>query len=392
MAVLPLLSILAMSPSQVESKFAKRGIASVVEPEAQVVVALPPEVVVEPKQEVVVATPTEIFEALQPKVQEKEKIEKHPKLKEITSKTDTEQLYIDPNLDSAKLKIKRDELKVNLLKAKEDFKKGLKDEKLVEQQRREVEDLVVQLLLVEGGLKELQRDEKVHDSEVEETNKLVSEAQDILEGLIVELKANEELVSSSKKEDVVEVASVKEKKATVPVAKEEESSAEETNQSNKEEEAVVCDHDKNQVLTEQLDNLLAQQNKVLAQLLNMSQMMSMQTMMFQQQMMSQQMGQFNSLGTRTPYQYASETAAGNWVYYPGGTSQGQANIFSPQVGSGYYPDQTHQSSWNLRPQMSFENRPSFGAQAPQNGNFGMNSFNFENQAPVAQPYPVASYK
>lgn len=363
LAILPLLSILSMSPGVVESKFADRQIASVTE-----------------------------------------EIKGHPKYEALVSKVDPKSILKDESLDIEKFKVKREELKVKLEKEKTEFKKEQSDKDVVAEQRKKVEALVIDVLLVEGGLKELQ-EKKVTDAAVdEESNKVLKDSKDIVEALLTDLEANEVLVakaSEPKKEEEKPVVVVEEPKKEEPkkeeekpvvvVAEEPKKEEPKKEEPKKEEDKKeVCEADeKNKVLTAQVEQLLKQQNQIMQTMMGMAQMMVSMHQQQQQQQPNPYYANGPGFNVQNPYQYNQPFTAGNWVYMPNGFQPNQPNIFAqpmqqPQQQQGIFPDQMHQqqpmqSSWNLQPDPRFQYQP----QIPY-GNFGNNglSFNMQNMVPT----------
>ena len=369
LAILPLLSILSMSPGVMESKFADRQIASVVE-----------------------------------------EVKGHPKYEALVSKVDPKSILKDESLDIEKFKVKREELKVKLAKEKEEFKKEQSDKDIVAEQRKKVEALVIDVLLVEGGLKELQEKKATDVALDEESNKILTDSKDIVEGLLTDLEANEVLVAKGsepkveepKKEDKPVIAEEpkkeepKKEEEDKPVVVVEEPKKEDkpvvAEEPKKEEEKkeVVCEADeKNKVLTAQIEQLLKQQNQIMQTMMGMAQMM---VSMHQQQSQQQPNPYYANgpgMNVQNPYQYNQPFTAGNWVYMPNGFQPSQPNIFAQPMqqqqnqSGGIYPDQMHQqqsqSNWNLQPDPRFQYQPTIPY-----GNFGNNglSFNMSNMVPT----------
>lgn len=365
LAILPLLSILSMSPGAVESHFAERHIASVTE-----------EVKVEVKG--------------------------HPKLEVLVSKVDPKSLLKDRGLDKEKLRLKGDELIAKVKKAREEFKKDQSDKVVVEEQRKSVEAIVIDLLLVENAVKELDEKKALQPEDKEAAEKSVLAQKDIIESLLTDLEINEQLVAKASEPKVEEPKKEEEKPVVAEEPKKEEPKKEEEKPvvaeepkkeepKKEEEKKEVCESDeKNKVLTAQIEQLMKQQNQIMQTVLGMAQMM----VSMHQQQSQQQPNPYYANGpgfnVQNPYQYNQPFTAGNWVYMPGGFQQNQQpNIFAqpmqqPQMQQyGIYPDQMHQqqpqSNWNLQPDPRFQYQP----QIPS-GTFGNNglSFNMQNMVPT----------
>lgn len=343
LALIPLLTILAMSPSVVESKYSEgRTIASI-----------------------------------------QEEVKGHPKYELVVSKVKPEEVK---NLDITPEKYKEriGELKLKLSKEKESFKKEQSEEALVSEQRKNIEKIVLELLLVEGSLKQLEEKSLLEKADIDAGKQLIVESKDIVESLLTDLEANEVLVANAKEpKDAPKVEEPK--KEDKPLLAE--------GPVKEEPKKEVCEaEEKNKVLTAQVEELMKQQNQILQAMIGMTNMM---VTMFQQQQNQQPNPYYqNGPGFMTsPYQYQQPQTAGNWVYYPSGFQPSQSNIFAAPQGQqqpmqqqfgGIYPDQMHQqSNWNLQPSNYFAD-PRFQTQAqPQQsyGTFGADPFSF-NMTPV----------
>ncbi|MFP5386835.1 MAG: hypothetical protein ACLGHN_12195 [Bacteriovoracia bacterium] len=389
LSILPLLSILAMSPSMVESKFAGRQIASV-------------------SQEVVKG---------------------HPKYEALVAKVDEKSLAQDLELDLEKFKVKRNDLQVSLKKERDEFKKDQSDKEIVAEQEKKVESLVIDILLVEGGLKTLKEKQAIDQVEEEASMKALLESKDVVESLLNDLDANKVLVAEAnkpktdepkteepKKEDGPVVVDTEEPKKEEPkkedkpvvVADSEEPKKEEPKEEEpkKEDEPKkeVCEADeKNKVLTAQVEELLKQQNQILQTMMGMAQMM---VQMNQRNMMSNSYG--SNFQIQNPYMYHQPFAAGNWIYMPNGSQPNQINIFNqgpqtnyghqmpqmnPGSSQGFYPDQAHlqqqpqQSPWTLQPTNYFGDSR-FNTVPMNTGNFGSEpfAFNMTPQVPTVSQF------
>ena len=154
-----------------------------------------------------------------------------------------------------------------------------------------VEKLVVDVLLVEGSLKDLQEKKGIEQAEEEASQKLITETKDIVEGLLTDLEANEILVAKAsepkQEEPKQEEPKVAEepKKEDKPVVAEEPKKEEEKKEEPKKEEVAkeedkkeekkeVCEaEEKNKVLSAQIEDLLKQQSQIMQTLVGMAQMM-----------------------------------------------------------------------------------------------------------------------
>lgn len=391
LAILPLLGILAMSPSVMSSKFASRGIASVEDGKPEV------------KREV--------------KEEAKKEESKTPKLDALVSKVDPKSIMKDIDNSVEKFSKKRDELSAKILKEREDFKKDQSDKAVVAEQRLRIESLVPELLLVEASLKDLQEKKAIEQAADESSSKLISTSKDVVESLLVDLDVNEKLVAKASEPKVEEPKKEEPKVAEEPKKEEvkkeevkkevaEDKKEEKKDEAKKEEksdsEKLLCEvQEQNKILTKQVEQLINDQKQLMNTFMGMAQMM---VGMYQQQQANQHNPYYqNGPGMNSsPYQYNAPMSAGNWVYYPQGFQPQQQNIFAqpqPQMG-GYYPDQMHMQQqqgqpqvggqWGLQPQMNFQ-IPSYGDQRYQQypqftpGSFGDSQFSFNMQNPLPAP-------
>lgn len=308
-ALIPLLSILAMSPAVLQSKYEQgRSIASVLEDS------------------------------------------KHPKYDSMVSKIDAKALMKDMNLDAEKLKAKLKEIGDKSVKVKADFKKDQSDKQVVADQRKVVEELVKDVVLLDGGLQDLKEKKLVSEEDEKGILPVIEALKLDSESLIVDLEANEVLVAKADEPKKEEPKKEEPKKEDKPVIaeepkKEEPKKEEPKKDEPKKEEVAECKDEKHKVLSAQVEQLMQQQNLIMQNLLGMSQAMI--TMMQQQQNMY--MNPYYSGGGRIqPYQYNAPMTAGNWVYYPQGFQPQQSNIFMGGTqGSGIYPDSMQ--GWNMQP-------------------------------------------
>jgi len=327
LATLPLLAILSASPSVMESTVNHRSIASI-------------------------AIISESF----------------PKLEAFRKAQKPDSIQIGQENTLEKFKAKRDALSGKLNKEREAFKKDQSDKAIVEEQKKVIESLALEVLIVESELKDLQ-EKKLIGSEEEASLKAEVESKKMIESLLTDLEVNQSLLAKAqepKKEDP------KKEEPKIEDPKKEEPKKE------------ICEsEEKNKVLTAQVEELLKQQQQILQTMMGMAQMM---VSMFQNQ-------QGNPIANsyayeHSLYRYNQPTTAGNWVYYPNGFQPNQPNIFVPQ-GGGFYPDQVHQApipkdnqgDWSMRPTEFFPD-PRFQTQFMAPGQFGNDPFSFNMGSPV----------
>lgn len=294
----------------------------------------------------------------------------HPRYDKLVEKVSENKSNEDLELSLKVFKQKRDKLKEEIAKLKDD-KSDKKSDK--------IEELAIDLLLVEGSLKDLKEKKVISPKESDESRLVIYDAKNELEFILMDLeKASEEKTSKSE-----------EKSEKKEIAKKEESKEEVKKEKDKAEVACAAD-EKVSVLTKQVQQLMDDQNKVMQNMLSMSQMMMMNMMLQQQKQMQQpQQSVPYQYPNQSAYQYQQPQTAGSWVYYPQGFQPYQNNIFSSpqltQYQGGFYPDQVHQqqqpqqSGWNLQPSMNFNT-----SSMVTPGTFGGNgtSFNMSNSVPT----------
>jgi len=343
LAIVPLLSILAMSPSVMESTYSYRSIASV-----------------EVENEPVKKDAPVRYEAL-------------------VSKIKPESLLKNENPELEKIKESGEKLHQDLSQTREEFKKDLSDKKLVAEQRTKIEELVIKSHLLKLDIDQLQSKQASESDEVKQEKTCLEESIMTIEGLLADLEANEALVAAADSQP----AEDEPKKEEIPAVADKPATTEEPKKSD-----LLCElEEQNKVLTTKLEKLVEDQSKIMQTVLGMAQMM---VSMFQQQQQTQMPNPYyaNGPGFQNPYQYQQPTTAGNWVYYPSGFQPGQNNIFAQgpqqfqqyqpqQPQGGFYPDQVHQSNWNLQPQMNFAPDPRYNVQNIPMGTFGSTPFSYD---------------
>lgn len=361
LAIVPLLSLLSMSPSVMQHHYGERFIASVTE-----------------------------------------EVSKTPKFDSLASKVDPASIVKIADLNVEKFKAKKEEVVAKLAQEKQDFKKEQSDKAVVEEQRKKVESLIVDILLVDSAKKEINEQLSAEDRAEAEASLLSQK--EIVEGLITDLEANEVLVAKAqepkKDEPVVatdepkkeEPKKEEEPKKDEPVVAKDEPKKEEPKKEEEKKPEVCEAEEKNKVLTAQVTDLMKQNEEIMKTMLGMMQMM----ISMHQQSQNQAPNPYyqNSLPMQTPYQYNQPMTAGNWVYYPQGFQPQQPNIFAqqqmPVQGGGFYPDQVHQqqNGWNLQPSYGFD--PRFQQQPMTYGTFGNDAFSYNmmNQVPTVSQGPV----
>ncbi len=326
----------------------------------------------------------------------------HRRIHQLAEKVDRESLQRDANLTLEQFKEKSDELKAKLILERREFKKDEADKEVVEGQRRKLEGLTQDLLVVEANYKKLKEKDQLPKADDEASLKIIADSKDLLEELLTDLESNELLVDKGgKRSEETARTGQSTTGRTVEItmtppggrAGGGQARTEATTERPPKEECET--EERNRLLTRQVEELTRQQTQIMQQMMSMQQMMMMQ----QQQSQMAQLQQFMSNGpgfNNSPYQYHQPTTAGNWVYYPSGFQPQQPNIFAqPQMGAqqqqGVFPDQMHQQmpmqgqQWGLRPTQTFAD-PRFQAMPPQTGSFGGDalSYNFGSPGPQQQ--------
>jgi outer membrane biosynthesis protein TonB len=367
-AIIPLLSILAMSPGMVESKYSTgRSVASV-------------------KEEV--------------KPEEKKEESKHPKYDAAVAKVKPEDVK-DVEIAKDKLESKKMDL---FRKLERDLFTLEPTESLVAKQRKYIESAVTDILLLEGAVKKLADKKELTEEEAKkELANLDSEKERVDERLTLIESYEAEIAKAKaeqpKKEDkpVVAEEPKKEDKPVVAEKPKEEPQKEEPKKEEEKKEAKCEFEEQNKVLSNQVEELMKQNQQILQSMLGMSNMMvGMYSQMQQQRQQAPNPYYQNGPGyNSSPYQYVQPQTAGNWVYYPQGYQPQQTNIFAPQYsmpqqqqapvqGGGFYPDQSHMQQqsggWQLNadPRYTIQNQftPGTFGDAGQSGltfNMGQNS-------------------
>jgi hypothetical protein len=226
LAILPLFSILTMSPMQIESQFPSRSIAS----------------------EVVTA---------------------HPKYEARAAKIDRTKIEIDKDLDLTCFSERGEAFRTRLLQERKDYKVDLVEKDAVAAQKARIEGLVSGLVDLEVDMAALKEKKAWEPTGEEIANKTMAELKTTLESLLQDEIENELAVL---KEEL--------KKEETPVVIVKEEPKVETAQDD-----LICDlEEKNKVLTKQVEDLIAEQKKIMETMLGMNNMM---LQMFQKMQVAQ---------------------------------------------------------------------------------------------------------
>jgi hypothetical protein len=417
LALVPLLSILAMSPAAMEKTHGARFIASetvtvsaasstpptaqsprTTEPSAASD-ATPAKPAKPTSAPAATASTTPSFnETPKPAASAAQKVaaaSPHRRLLQLAEKVDRESLQRDANLTLEQFKEKSDELKAKLILERREFKKDEGNNEIVEGQRKKLESLVVDLLVVEAGHKKLKEKNELPPADDDASKKIIADSKDLLEDLLGDLEYNELLVDKGgqRREETVRTEPAQGRNVEVslgrPPVRTGSDGAGTSEERLRREECET--EERNRILTRQVEELSRQQTQIMQQMMSMQQMMMMQQQ--QNQMAQLQQYMFNGPGfNSSPYQYNQPVTAGNWVYYPSGFQPQQPNIFAqPQLVAqqGVFPDQMHQQMPMPRPQWALQSGPSFAdsryqASPMQTGSFGGDAFGY-NFGPQMQP-------
>lgn len=368
MAMVPLLTILSMSPAQVETQFSSspsRGIASIIE-EGQEVKEL-----------------------------------KHPKYEARAEKVDKSLLEKDAELDLTKFSEKADKYREQLLQERKDYKVDVIEADAVAAQKQRLEELVIGMVALEEDVKVLQEKKAWEPAGEEIAMNTMNEMKITLESLLQDEVENDLLVLQDKVKKEEEAAIAKtDEEITPPETTTDEVSPEEektdevaTDSEASKQEDLICElEEKNKALTAQVEALIADQKKVMETMMGLTQMMVGMYQRQQQQLPSYMTGPL--VAPQHMYQYTTPTAGGNWVYYPDGfnpqqmTGQnmlGQNNYNQFQQSPNYqFPSQIPYQApympyqeYDLRYSMPQPVMPGSFGDAPFQFNFGPGPSNIE---------------
>ena len=265
LAILPLLSLLAMSPSTIQTRYAERTIASVSE---------------EVKTEEV-------------------KVQEFKRFKEFSDKVDPASIVRNEKLTIDDLKKQDSDLKVKLEQTQVNKDKKDLTKEDVAKDRAEREALVVDLLFIEDGVKALEESKSLEPSDKEALEKSILSHKGKIEELLTDLDQSETLLAEAEVPVKEEPKAEEPKKDDVIVAddKKDEPKKEEP----KMEDKHLCEaQEKNELLTKQIEQLMNDQKQIMQTMMSMTQMM---ISMYQNQQQQPNPYYSNSLHAPNPYQY-----------------------------------------------------------------------------------------
>ncbi len=237
LAVMPFLALLSMAPGQIENKYNNRTIASVKEAQSS---------------------------------------DKFPKFEARASKIDRSKISIDVDLDLPCFSDREKAIRNRLLDQRKTYQVDLVEKEAASLQKSRLQSLVQEMVELEEDFKALQAKKAWSAGEEEIAKNSINELKTTLESLLTDEVENELLVlkEETKNKEVVKDKSEKDTKSD---PKDEDKS---------EQDQKICDlEEKNKVLTKQVDDLLAEQKKILETMMGMNTMM---TTMHQQSQQGQQ--------------------------------------------------------------------------------------------------------
>lgn len=338
LAMLPLFSILSMSPVQLESNLPSRSIAS----------------------EVAAA---------------------HPKYEARASKIDRTKIEIDKDLDLNCFSERGEALRERLMTERKEYKVDLVEKDGVAAQKARLQGLVSSLVEFEEDMKAL-KEKKAFEPEGEKIAEgTINELKTTLESLLIDEIENElNVLKAEHKQDDEEKPEVVVETPKPPVQTE--------------AEKQLCElEDKNKVLTKQVEDLLAQQKTIMETMLGMNKMM----IQMNQQMQQQQQGipQWLLSGSMMNPQLLYPTTHGTTIIMVGGQQSMPQQSFIGQntLNQGafqYQQPQMPQMPQYPQPQspyMEYDPRYSL-PQSVVPGSFGQSPFQFSfgttpfNQLPI----------
>lgn len=282
LAILPLLTILTMSPAEVKSTFASRTIAS----------------------EVTAA---------------------HPKYESRAAKIDRSKIEIDKDLDLNCFSDRAEALRTRLMDMRKGYKVDLVEKDAVAAQRAQVEGLVSALVSLEVDFKAL-KDKKA----------FVPDGEKIAEGTVNEFKTTLESLLIDEMENELNVLKAEAKPEAKPETPKPGVATEESKPVIDYEKQICELEDKNEALTKQVEELMTQQKSITETLLGMNKMM---VQMHQQMQQQQQIPQWMMNGSMMNYHQLYPSNHGTTIIMVGGNSQPwvpNVHTQSPQLGNSAY--------------------------------------------------------
>jgi len=362
------------------------------------------------------------------KVDQKETQSKRPRLDKLISEIDISSREIHATPES--LAENKELLSQKIKEYKDKFLKTESDPEKLKNHRSKLNEVVTELISVEKQLTDLTSKNLISDEEANSINLVTESIKNETEDLLVDLEVNENLLAkmddAKKKEDenqnikkeneelkkeiarnIPSGATITEKsdeksdekdddkddKKEKKITQENNKSSKKKNKKSKKDESdKVCEHDKEQILSQKSQELIQSQNMIMQQMLSMNQMMM---TMFQQYQIFQMQQQFQNQGpvNQQAYQYTPQSV-GNWVYYQNGFKPG--SMFPDQFGQ-YTPQYTPMvpqnqplpgyNNWGPAPQFSFNPDPMMTPMPLNPGQFGNPSALGYNMTPSAGPTP-----
>lgn len=341
----------------------------------------------------------------------------HPRFDKLVSKVDKGN--VTREVSDIKFLERTTALSEKLKKQKAEFKKNDDKKEEVQKQRKDLEETVAQIVVLEEDLANLKEKKLIKEADEKSTVTLIENFKTETEGLLEELDKNEALVAKAEapklpelpaptKEEPVKVEEPKKEEPKVDTVAKEDPKKEEpvkvepakveptkTEEPKKEEpkaDTVAkedpkkdgkkeedCKDGKDKVLTKPVEDLVAQNQLMMQQMMMMNQMTLMMLQQFSIYQMQQHMQNQGPVNQQA-YQYAPQNQGG-WVFQPSGGQR--PGLYPDQMGQPGLSYQNGYNGWGLSPQNYFPD-PRFTPMQPNPGQFGP-SLGYNMSMPMQQP-------
>jgi hypothetical protein len=337
LAMLPLFSILTMSPMQLETKVAYRGIAS-------------------------------------------ETISAHPKYEARASKIDRTKIEIDKDLDLTCFSERGEALRTRLLQERKDYKVDVVEKDAVAAQKARIDGLVSGLVDLEVDMAAL-KEKKAWELQVAADPAAGKVGEEIADKTMAELKTTLESLLQDEVENELAVLKDKIKKEEAVVVVKEEEPKKEDEAKTKQEELVCELEEQNKVLSKQVADLLSEQKKIMETMMGMSNMM----VQMNQRMQYQQPQQYSIpswlmsgslINPQLQYPYLGGSPTIIMMNNGGGYNQPQdwSSITGSQLGGQNYQQNSQSGQYQLpQPQWQQPQMPQYQAYSGSPSSYGQPS-------------------
>lgn len=279
----------------------------------------------------------------------------YPKYEEKSSKINKDALYKDEEITAEVFDQKADEYRKKLMKSRREFKAEEVDAEKVKIQNQTIDDIVIGLVLIEQNYALAKEAKRIRGDELSICEATIEELKIVVESLLIDQQENEFFVLSDKvkKEEAQSkvTATEVEKTPTTEVAKV-------TEETEKPEAGHKKCEDENKVLTEQVTSLVAENKKI------MDTMMSMMELFLKQSQSNFYLPYMSGpqLASSIAFPQPITSANGNWVYYPEGMTPKEAPVYgdnsNPLLNYNLQPNTAPQFSQQYEA-MSYFNYPTF---------------------------------